>query len=221
VSHDAGATRNTTKSCNNSQNCATACLFKSSSLAAASCCRCCCTSCACACRREKSSLQRDPAGPSQPHVEEEEAVTPCTRLRRNKRLAIVGLQQTDVRDCQEPLLQTGNPMLRRSSYTVHTRLRCNPILEERRRSVTRRSSDYIATNRWLGKGCSREEQGAVTSPTSKGLNGTNVLKLTIAHPPQRSPPHVEKEEAVTLCTRDYVATNGWLSKGRNRLQTPC
>jgi hypothetical protein len=27
----------------------------------------------------------------------------------------------------------------------------------------------------------------------------------------------EEEEAVTPCTRDYVATNGWLSKGRNRL----
>jgi hypothetical protein len=42
--------RKTTKSCNNFQNRATACLFNSSSLAAAGCCRCCCTSCACACR---------------------------------------------------------------------------------------------------------------------------------------------------------------------------
>jgi hypothetical protein len=56
-----------------------------------------------------------------------------TRLRRNERLAIERSQQTDVRDCQEPL---------------------------------RKSSE---------------------------------------------------EEAVTPCTRDYVATNGWLSKGRNRL----
>jgi hypothetical protein len=36
----------------------------------------------------------------------------------------------------------------------------------------------------------------------------------------------EEEEAVTPCTRDYVATNGWLSKGRNRLtsgtaRNPC
>jgi hypothetical protein len=38
--------------------------------------------------------------------------------------------------------------------------------------------------------------------------------------------HQEEEEAVTPCTRDYVATNGWLSKGRNRLtsgtaRNPC
>jgi hypothetical protein len=31
-----------------------------------------------------------------------------TRLRRNERLAIERLQQTDVRDCQEPLLQKGS-----------------------------------------------------------------------------------------------------------------
>jgi hypothetical protein len=36
----------------------------------------------------------------------------------------------------------------------------------------------------------------------------------------------KEEEAVTPCTRDYVATNGWLSKGRNRLtsgtaRNPC
>lgn len=36
----------------------------------------------------------------------------------------------------------------------------------------------------------------------------------------------DEEEAVTPCTRDYVATNGWLSKGRNRLtsgtaRNPC
>jgi hypothetical protein len=35
-----------------------------------------------------------------------------------------------------------------------------------------------------------------------------------------------EEEAVTPCTRDYVAMNGWLSKGRNRLtsgtaRNPC
>jgi hypothetical protein len=36
----------------------------------------------------------------------------------------------------------------------------------------------------------------------------------------------EEEEAITPCTRDYVATNGWLSKGSNRLtsgtaRNPC
>jgi hypothetical protein len=36
----------------------------------------------------------------------------------------------------------------------------------------------------------------------------------------------KEEEAVTPCTRDYVATNGWLSKFRNRLasgtaRNPC
>jgi hypothetical protein len=35
-----------------------------------------------------------------------------------------------------------------------------------------------------------------------------------------------EKKAVTPCTRDYVATNGWLSKGRNRLtsgtaRNPC
>jgi hypothetical protein len=155
-----------------------------------------------------------------------------TRLRRNQRLAIERSQQTDVRDCQEPLLQKGSKRTpsqeeeavtpcarparrRRSSYTVPSQeeeavtplpsqekeeavtpwLPCNGprflcvalhAQPRRRRSVTRRSSDYVATNRWLGKGCSREEQGAVTSPTSKSWKGTSVLKLTIAHPPQRS-----------------------------------
>jgi hypothetical protein len=68
----------------------------------------------------------------------------------------------------------------------------DPGTQTRRRSVTRCSGDYVATNRWLTKGCSREEQGAAISPTSKGWKGTNVLKLTIAHPPQRSHDQVMK-----------------------------
>jgi hypothetical protein len=39
----------------------------------------------------------------------------------------------------------------------------------RRRSVTPCSGDYVATNGWLTKGCSREEQGAVVQPHFKRL----------------------------------------------------
>jgi hypothetical protein len=49
---------------------------------------------------------------------------------------------------------------RRSSYTGRRR---------RRRSVTPCSGDYVATNGWLTKGCSREEQGAVVQPHFKRL----------------------------------------------------
>jgi hypothetical protein len=68
---------------------------------------------------------------------------------------------------------------KKKQYTAHT-------VRRRRTSVARRLRDYVVMSRWLRKGCSREEQGTVTSPTSKGWNGTNVLKLTIAHLPQRS-----------------------------------
>jgi hypothetical protein len=60
----------------------------------------------------KSSLQRDPEGPSQlmwiHHVRpgtKKKCYTALTRLRRDEPLAIERSQQTDVRDCQEPLLQ--------------------------------------------------------------------------------------------------------------------
>jgi hypothetical protein len=52
----------------------------------------------------KSSLQRDPEGPSQ----RRSSYTVHTRLRRNERLAIERSQQTDVRDCQEPLHKAQN-----------------------------------------------------------------------------------------------------------------
>jgi hypothetical protein len=100
---------------------------------------------------------------------------------------------------------TANEVLKKKCYTALKGLRRNePLARE---------------------GCNREEQGAVTSPTPKGWNGTNVLKLTIAHPPQRRM-RLQEEEAVTPCTRDYVATNGWLLKGCNRLtsgtaRNPC
>jgi hypothetical protein len=41
-------------------------------------------------------------------LRERSSYTVHTRLRRNERLGIVGLQQTDVRDCREPLLQKGS-----------------------------------------------------------------------------------------------------------------
>jgi hypothetical protein len=57
-----------------------------------------------------------------------------TRLRRNERLAIERSQQTDVRDCQEPLLQKGSKRTQRKKkcYTALTRLRRNePLARER------------------------------------------------------------------------------------------
>jgi hypothetical protein len=51
-------------------------------------------------------------------------------------------------------------------------------VKKKKKCVTRRTGDYVATNRWLTKGCSREEQGAVHQPHTKGWIGTNVLKLT-------------------------------------------
>ena len=51
-------------------------------------------------------------------------------------------------------------------------------MPKKKKCVTPRTGNYVATNGWLAKGCSREEQGAVNQPHTKGWIGTNVLKLT-------------------------------------------
>jgi hypothetical protein len=90
---------------------------------------------------------------------------------------------------------------RRSSYTVHNR--AEEVLQgaqatqqlHRARSRRRRRSSYTVHNR------ARRSSYTVHTRKKKQLHRA----------------HARKEEAVTPCTRDYVATNGWLSKGRNRL----
>jgi hypothetical protein len=74
---------------------------------------------------------------------------------------------------------------------------CSEGREVRRRSVTRRSRDYFATNRWLGKGCSREEQGAVTSPTG----GEKKKKCYTA---------------LTRLRRNEPLASEWVQQGRTR-----
>lgn len=58
--------------------------------------------------------------------------------------------------------------------------------EEEEKSVTRCTRDYVATNRWLGKGCSRKEQGGRhETPTPKGSNalkGYNMFNHSICPP---------------------------------------
>jgi hypothetical protein len=58
--------------------------------------------------RWSDPLERDGAGGGDPSLKRRSSYTVHTRLRRNERLAIQRSQQTDVRDCQEPLHQKGS-----------------------------------------------------------------------------------------------------------------
>ena len=85
--------------------------------------------------------------------------------------------------------------------------------KKKKKSVTRRTRDYVATNRWLGKGCSRKEQGGRhETPTPKGSNalkGYNMFNHSIS-------PDVEEEEEECYTANTRLRRNEPLARERVR-----
>jgi hypothetical protein len=87
-----------------------------------------------------------------------------------------------------------------------------------RKPLPRTTTTGQAKKGWLVSNPLRADIGT-TANTAKSASTFQKAALTIRLT-------TLEEEAVTPCTRDYVATNGWLSKGCNRLtsgtaRNPC
>jgi hypothetical protein len=120
--------------------------------------------------------------------------TVLRRLRRNERLANERVQQGRTRAKKKKKKKSG----------------------QRRRSVTPCSGDYVATNGWLTKGCSREEQGAVVQPHFKRLERDERAEDNKWPPKQRcvrprtapNSSKVHRQAGSTIADRAFLKKKG-------------